>query len=184
MYSNCCWSCSFEPEINETGQSCHKMYSNNRKNSQESTTILNASTKKVWKLLKALRIYFPLFLSFCNVHIFISLCLSLSLSQYKHTHIYTNTHTHTHTHIYSEKKVKLAIIVEGDSKAPFSIATTPRCREGRYSFLWMVYFTLDPYLIMLIFKQGGIKNHFLSLWYDSTWDLTQVFRALDEHANR
>ena len=39
------------------------------------------------------------------------------------------------TNIYiSKKKVKLATIVEGDSKAPFSIATTPRCREGRYSF--------------------------------------------------
>ena len=29
--------------------------------------------------------------------------------------------------------VKLATIVEGDPKAPFSIATTPRCRGGRYS---------------------------------------------------
>ena len=28
---------------------------------------------------------------------------------------------------------KLATIVEGDPKAPFSIATTPRCRGGRYS---------------------------------------------------
>ena len=32
-------------------------------------------------------------------------------------------------------KVKLATVVEGDQKAPFSIATTPGCREGRYSFL-------------------------------------------------
>ena len=30
-------------------------------------------------------------------------------------------------------KVKLATIVEGEPKAPFSIATTPRCRGGRYS---------------------------------------------------
>ena len=30
-------------------------------------------------------------------------------------------------------KVKLATIVEGDPKAPFSIATSPRCRGGRYS---------------------------------------------------
>ena len=30
-------------------------------------------------------------------------------------------------------KVKLATIVEGNPKAPFSIATTPRCRGGRYS---------------------------------------------------
>ena len=31
-------------------------------------------------------------------------------------------------------KVKLATIVKGDQKAPFSIATTLRCRGGRYSF--------------------------------------------------
>ena len=31
------------------------------------------------------------------------------------------------------ERVDLATIVEGDPKAPFSIATTPRCREGRYS---------------------------------------------------
>ena len=36
-----------------------------------------------------------------------------------------------------KKKVKLATIVEGDSKAPFSVATTPRCREGRCSFPWI-----------------------------------------------
>ena len=34
-------------------------------------------------------------------------------------------------------KVKLATIVEGDLKAPFSIATTPRCSGGRYSFPWI-----------------------------------------------
>ena len=67
-------------------------------------------------------------------------------------------------------KVKLATIVEGNPKAPFSIATTPMCRGGRYSFPELLYFTVDPYLIMLSVKQGGIKYHFLSLWYDSTWD--------------
>ena len=67
-------------------------------------------------------------------------------------------------------KVKLATIVEGNPKAPFSIATTPMCRGGCYSFPGLLYFTLDPYLIMLSVKQGGIKYHFLSLWYDSTWD--------------
>ena len=34
--------------------------------------------------------------------------------------------------------VKLATIVEGDLKAPFSIATTPRCKGGLYSFPWIV----------------------------------------------
>ena len=49
VYFDCCWSCSFEPEIIKIGQSSHKMYSNNILNFQESTTILHASTKKVWK---------------------------------------------------------------------------------------------------------------------------------------
>ena len=80
-------------------------------------------------------------------------------------------------------KVKLTTIVEGNPKAPFSIATTPRCRGGRYSFPGLLYITLDPYLIMLSVKQGGIKYHFLSLWYDSTWDWTQVSRAIGEHSN-
>ena len=31
----------------------------------------------------------------------------------------------------------LAKSVKGDSKAHFSIATTPRCRGGHYSFLWI-----------------------------------------------
>ena len=52
MYSNCCCSCSFEAEIIKIGQSSHKMYSNNILNFQESMTILNVHTKKVWKLIE------------------------------------------------------------------------------------------------------------------------------------
>ena len=37
---------------------------------------------------------------------------------------------------------------------------------------------------MLSVKQEGIKYHFLSLWYDSTWNWTQVSRAIGEHSNR
>ena len=55
-------------------------------------------------------------------------------------------------------KVKLATLVKGDPKAPFSIVTTPRCRRGCYSFPWIA--PLYPYLIMLSVKQGGIKYHF------------------------
>ena len=55
VYSNCCCSCSFEPEIIKIGQSSHKMYSNNILNFQESMTILNARTKKSGNLLKATR---------------------------------------------------------------------------------------------------------------------------------
>ena len=50
--SNCYYSCSFESEIIRISQSSHKMYSNNIQNFQESTAILNACTKKVWKLIE------------------------------------------------------------------------------------------------------------------------------------
>ena len=81
-------------------------------------------------------------------------------------------------------KIKLATVVEGDPKAPFSIATTPRCRGGGNTpFSGLLHFTLDPYLIMLSVKQGSIKYHFLSFWYDSTWDWTQVSWVIGEFSN-
>ena len=55
--------------------------------------------------------------------------------------------------------------VEGDPKVPFSIATTMRCREGCYSFPWII--PLDAYIIILSVKQGDIKYHFLNLWHGS-----------------
>ena len=54
VYSNCCCSCSFESEILKIGQSSQKMYSNNILNFQESMTILNTYTKKIWKLIALL----------------------------------------------------------------------------------------------------------------------------------
>ena len=55
VYSNCCCSCWFEAEIIKIGQSSHKIYSNNILNFQESTTILNAWTKKSGNLLNTPR---------------------------------------------------------------------------------------------------------------------------------
>ena len=46
VYSNSFCSCSFEPEILKIGHSSHKIYINRKLNFQESTTILNARTKK------------------------------------------------------------------------------------------------------------------------------------------
>ena len=34
-------------------------------------------------------------------------------------------------------KLKLATVIEGEQNVPFSIATTPRCKGGRYSFPWI-----------------------------------------------
>ncbi len=56
VYSNSCCNCSFESEIIKIGQSSHKMYCNNIVNFQESTTILNALTKKFGNLSYAPRI--------------------------------------------------------------------------------------------------------------------------------
>ena len=52
VYFNCYCTCSFEAEIIKIGQSSNKMYSNNIMNFQESTTLLNASTKTVWNLIE------------------------------------------------------------------------------------------------------------------------------------
>ena len=40
-------------------------------------------------------------------------------------------------YIYTYICVKLATVVEGGQKAPFSIATTPKCRRGSYTFPWI-----------------------------------------------
>ena len=62
VYSNCCCSCSFEPEIIKINQSSHKMYSNNILNFQESTPIFNACTKMSGILLNAPRIYIHIYI--------------------------------------------------------------------------------------------------------------------------
>ena len=42
----------------------------------------------------------------------------------------------------------LATVVEGDKKAPFAIATTPRCKRGRHFFPWIspLYPWYVPYI--------------------------------------
>ena len=62
VYSNCYCSCSFEPEIIKIGQSSHKMSNNNILNFQESTTILNAHTKKSGNLSYSPRIYIYIYI--------------------------------------------------------------------------------------------------------------------------
>ena len=70
VYSNCCCSSSFDPEIIKNNQSSHKMYSNNILNFQVST-ILNASTKKSLDLLRAPRIYIYIYI---RVRVYIHVC--------------------------------------------------------------------------------------------------------------
>ena len=43
-------------------------------------------------------------------------------------------YTYICIYIYIYPYSKFANVVEGDQKAPFLIATTPKCRGGHYSF--------------------------------------------------
>ena len=51
-------------------------------------------------------------------------------------------------YIYIYIFVKLVTLVEGDQKAPFPIATKPRCREVRFSFprIAPLYLCYEPYI--------------------------------------
>ena len=64
-------------------------------------------------------------------------------------------------------------------KALFSIATTPHSWGGIY----IDPLTLDPYIMMLSVKQGGIQYHFLSLWCDLIWESTSISGAIVERPN-
>ena len=90
----------------------------------------------------------------------------------------------------------MATVVEGDPKAPFSIATTPMCCEGATPFPGLLHFTLDPYFIMLSVKQGSIKYQVFGItrpgiesrspgplantnYYDNVWSLILQQKQLD-----
>ena len=73
-------------------------------------------------------------------------------------------------------------LVNGDLKAPFSIATTPMCMGGCYFFHWVASLILDLYLIMLSVKQEGISTFFF-LIYNLTCDWTLVFWTIGKHSN-
>ena len=73
-------------------------------------------------------------------------------------------------------------VVEGGSKAPFSLAIRPKCRRGGYSYLWIAPLSLDPYPMMLSVKQEDIKYQLLSLWNDSIWDWTPLSLDIGPHS--
>ena len=103
---------------------------------------------------------------------------------------YTLTHTHTHTHRYTCIYTHTHTDVKKWSRRTYSRVTRrlrfPKLlhrggRVGATPFSGLLHFTIYPHLIMLSVKQSGIKYHFLSLWYDSTWDWTPVSGTIGEH---
>ena len=57
-------------------------------------------------------------------------------SQWKGSHWVAHDYGRPTLLIIILSNIKLATVVEGDQKAPFPIATTPRCKGVRYSFPW------------------------------------------------
>ena len=94
MYSNCCCSYSFEPEIIKIAQSSHKMYSNNILNFRESTTILNACTKKVWKLIEG------------TTYICVSVCVCIYIYVCVFIYIYIYIYIYLYIYIIKKKTTK------------------------------------------------------------------------------
>ena len=72
-------------------------------------------------------------------------------------------------------KVKLATVVEGDQNGSFSIATTPRCRGGHYSFPYKLAILVEgdqkaPFSIATTLRCRGWRHSFpwiapLYPWY-------------------
>ena len=55
--------------------------------------------------------------------------------------------------------------------------------EGATHFPGLFLFILVTHLIKMNVERRGIKYYFLSLWYDSTWNRTSVFRSICECSN-
>ena len=80
-------------------------------------------------------------------------------------------------YIYIWEKSNVGDRSRGQPKTPFSKDTIPMWSGGRYSFLSLLYYTLDTYLVMQNFKEGDIKYYFLSLSYYSIWHWIPVYWA-------
>ena len=115
-------------------------------------------------------------------------CVSVNVS----VHIYSKIYAHIYIYIciyindrwrYLPNciyKSKLVTVVESDQKAPFSIATTPRCRGGRYSFSWIaplyIWYIPNiaeclarryqvPFLKSLVLRNLGLNPDLLDHWW-------------------
>ncbi len=67
--------------------------------------------------------------------------------------------------------VKLATLVEGDQKAPFSVASTPRCMGGRYSIPWIG-------IMVRVFANGpGVIPNTLKMLLDASLLNSQHYKV-------
>ena len=99
-----------------------------------------------------------------------------------HQCCYIHPHTHLLVCYKTSLSLLLAFFIHVQSWRPLSRVTWRLpfqsllhwgVEKSTTPFPGLLHFNLDPYLIMPSVKQDWIKYHFLSLWYDSTWDWTQ-----------
>ena len=141
VYSNCCSSYSFVFKIIKIGPSSHKMYSNNILNFQESTTILNACTRKSGNLLTA-----PCIFLFLCLSIFLFLPFSIYLSIYfSNTHSTTHTYVHTHTHTH---KIYVGIYFYFSLYFPLPIF---QCITHIYIYVYIVCLSVFLFVSLFIY---------------------------------
>ena len=167
VYCNSCCSCLFESEILKIGQSSHKMNSNNILNFQESTIILSASTKKSGNLLKAPRIsiYFVSIKDSYFQGLLSGFITSMEKSMLKESGILPNCCRKS-----SLNGNKVSELSRRWPKCSlFSLATTPRCREGHHSISWIdpLYPLSSPYNAELDLSKAASSTIFESLvWHN------------------
>ena len=107
---------------------------------------------QIWSKKKIAEIVFIIFIPNISLSLSLSLSLSsLSLSLYIYIYMYIYIYIYVCVCVCINKLVDL---VEGDSKSLFSLATTARCREERYSLSWIVPLIFDLYLKMLLSKEA------------------------------
>ena len=72
----------------------------------------------------------------------------------------------------------MATVVEGDPKAPFSVATTPRCRGGHYSFPRITPFY--PYNAECCnLRSSLIRCGTRPIEWGTQWDLNSLLQVCD-----
>ena len=94
-------------------------------------------------------------------------------------------------HISQKAKVKLATIVDGNPKAPFSIATTQRCKEGHNSFprIALLYPWNVPYIAEWKARRYQVPFFESLVWRDLElnpaklqhyWSLIRLFSVISK----
>ena len=119
------------------------------------------------------------------VSVYVCMCFYLILhwnNFYYKSKDYDTIIIHPHIYMYIYIYISRATVVEGDSKAFFN-SYYMKMSWRAYSFPWNTSVILDLYLILLSVKEGGTKQHFLSLWYNSISHWTSVSRIIGEDSN-